>query len=361
MKLLFEYLYGDQLRKATAEHLKTVVETEIKASRRRADALLASLQCSPGPKITIGRTPWGAEVMVPLSDIVGAHGVISGATGTGKTRVALQVAKAKLEAIIEALITNACNPGGIGELDCKGDLFHGTLFLLQKALEQVERTHPRVAEELRKRVSILDFSCQDPITSYGMLVPWPDAEPTFFARSRTDVLASRGGFGFERPNTGETNDWLTPPALVSLLGSFDLDPCGCPLSPYRLARSVYFPPQDGLILPWQGRVFCNPPYGPHVSTWVRRMANHGNGILLIFSRVETKAWEDVWRTGDAFLFPFSRISFRRADGERVRSGTAPSALIAFGAQNAHALSECHIAGALIRRAGILGGVRVSSL
>jgi hypothetical protein len=122
--------------------------------------------------------------------------------------------------------------------------------------------------------------------------------------------AKRGGFGFESPNEGETNSWLTPPELVQRLGHFDLDPCGCPGQPFLHADRTYFPPnEDGLTLPWGGRIFCNPPYGPHVARWVDRMADHRNGILLIFSRVETIAWESVWKTGDAFLFPAGRIYF----------------------------------------------------
>jgi len=147
-----------------------------------------------------------------------------------------------------------------------------------------------------------------------------------------------------------------------MLGEFDLDPCGCPLSPYRLAKVTYLPPdQDGLTLPWEGRVFCNPPYGPHVGEWAKRMAEHRNGILLIFRRTETEVWRGIWKAGDAFLFPYGRINFLRADGERANSGTAPSALIAYGQNNVEALQNSGIAGALQSRAELLGGIKASVL
>jgi hypothetical protein len=58
---------------------------------------------------------------------------------------------------------------------------------------------------------------------------------------------SVGGFGFEKPVEGNTNDWLTPPKLLKKLGTFDLDPCGCPGMPWSTATTIYFPPeQDGL-------------------------------------------------------------------------------------------------------------------
>lgn len=174
--------------------------------------------------------------------------------------------------------------------------------------------------------------------------------------------ATRTGFGFEKPNTGETNDWLTPLDLVNLLGEFDLDPCGCPVAPYRVAKETYLlPDQDGLALPWHGMVFCNPPYGPEVGKWADKMASHRNGIFLIFSRVETKAWERIWSSGDAFLFPFGRIKFNRPNGEPSGSGTAPSALIAYGGEAVSRLYNSDIAGARVGKATIRGSMRVSGL
>src|SRR3990167_10251463 len=102
--------------------------------------------------------------------------------------------------------------------------------------------------------------------------------------------ATRGGFGFEKPNDGQSHDWITPKKLIDLLGPFDLDPCEsdnqpwpCATKGYRLGRG-----EDGLVLPWQGVVYSNPPYGPHVIKWAKKMAEHRNGIFLIFSRTETE-------------------------------------------------------------------------
>ncbi len=174
---------------------------------------------------------------------------------------------------------------------------------------------------------------------------------------------SGDGFGHEKPHEGITNDWITPEKLVRIFGQFDLDPCEsdsqpwpCGIRGYRLARG-----ENGLLLPWAGRVYCNPPYGPHVGSWVERMAAHRNGILLIFNRSETAAWKRVWETGDGFLFPEGRTCFYLPDGTRAKSGTAPSALVAYGEANADALANAGLAGAFFRRAQICKGIKISTL
>ncbi len=128
----------------------------------------------------------------------------------------------------------------------------------------------------------------------------------------------RDGFGREKPNEGETNDWITPKWIIDAFNSkagdkgmfFDLDPCISTTQPWLTAREGYSVEQDGLLQNWHGMVYCNPPYGANVSTWARRMAKHGNGIMLIFARLETAAWfDDIFSTADGYLFPKGRIAF----------------------------------------------------
>lgn len=165
--------------------------------------------------------------------------------------------------------------------------------------------------------------------------------------------ATRSGFGYEKPNDGQSSDWWTPPEIVQSLGSFDLDPCAG-VGQIPLASRIYVPPQDGLSLPWEGRVFLNQPYGPQVGAWAERLREHGNGIMLIFARTETKAWRPIWCHADAILFPFRRITFLRpgsgpipSTGVKAKSGTAPSAFVAYGQANVEALRLCGIEGALV--------------
>jgi DNA N-6-adenine-methyltransferase (Dam). len=79
---------------------------------------------------------------------------------------------------------------------------------------------------------------------------------------------------------------------------------------------------------------------------MRRMANHGNGIALIFARTETDTFfETVWEKAQAILFLKGRLNFYRINGSPglINSG-APSVLIAYGDDNAEVLRTCGLSG-----------------
>lgn len=60
--------------------------------------------------------------------------------------------------------------------------------------------------------------------------------------------------------------------------------------------------QNGLIAPWEGRVWCNPPYGKQTFEWMRKCAQHGNAIALIFARTETKGFHaEIWNKAYALF------------------------------------------------------------
>ena len=152
-----------------------------------------------------------------------------------------------------------------------------------------------------------------------------------------------------RPNDGATNEWLTPPEIIRALGPFDLDPCSTTHPPWRTARTMYF--EAGLSLPWHGRVWLNPPYGPALGAWLHRLAEHGDGIAIAFARTETHAFfEWVWPKASGLLFVKGRIRFHRLDGSLpLWTSGGPSVLIAYGNENADRLQSGNgIPGAFVR-------------
>lgn len=142
------------------------------------------------------------------------------------------------------------------------------------------------------------------------------------------------------------DEWLTPPHVIEALGAFDLDPCSPVDRPWPTAGKHYTIFDNGLAQPWDGRVWCNPPYGLEAAKWLERCAHHGNAIALIFARTETRMFFDhVWPKAQGVLFLEGRLYFHHVCGTRAAANSgALSVLVAYGEQNAEILKTCKLPG-----------------
>lgn len=158
----------------------------------------------------------------------------------------------------------------------------------------------------------------------------------------------KGMGGHETPKRTTKDEWLTPPHVLAALGEFDLDPCAPIVRPWPTAREHFTEADNGLWKPWRGRVWCNPPYADY-GTWLGRLAEHGNGIALIFARTETEAFfEHVWSKATGLLFLAGRLTFHHVDGRQAAANSgAPSVLIAYGRENLAALYASKLPGAIV--------------
>lgn len=130
-----------------------------------------------------------------------------------------------------------------------------------------------------------------------------------------------------------TDEWYTPPEIFEALGlTFDLDPAAPPGGvPWVPARHHYAASDDGLSRPWGGLVWLNPPYGRQTSAWLDRLADHGEGLALVFSRTDTAWFHRAARNSTALCFIAGRLRFVRPDGTPAPAGAgAGSLLIAYG-------------------------------
>lgn len=127
---------------------------------------------------------------------------------------------------------------------------------------------------------------------------------------------------------GKTNVWLTPRFILDALGPFDLDPCAEPDWPVA-TRSICLP-TDGLKESWVGLVFMNPPYGKSTPQWLEKLARHGNGIALVFSRTDTKWFQRAADQCSAMMFLSPRLTFLRPDHSFGTNSGCGSCLVAFG-------------------------------
>ena len=125
---------------------------------------------------------------------------------------------------------------------------------------------------------------------------------------------------------GLNDEWLTPPEIIQALGDFDLDPCAPSVRPWSTARRHIALPADGLNSKWEGRVWLNPPFNRYIRPlWMQKMAEHGQGIMLIPAATETEAFHaHVWERANSVLFMRGRPHFHFIDGTRAdaNSGTA---------------------------------------
>ena len=139
--------------------------------------------------------------------------------------------------------------------------------------------------------------------------------------------------------------WKTPSDILEKLypivgGMFDLDPCSPTLDRKNahVRAKVYHNGEhgnDGLQLPWFGKVFVNPPYNRELKNWIKKC--HDESVVgkvelciaLIPARPDTLAWHN-WIAGSADVFMFrGRLKFSASvDGDPA---PFPSALVVWNA------------------------------
>lgn len=153
---------------------------------------------------------------------------------------------------------------------------------------------------------------------------------------------STGGLVHEQGWINGSSEWYTPPHIFEALGiEFDLDPAAPPGGvPWIPARRHFAQADDGLTRPWRGRVWLNPPYGRETPAWLGRLAEHGDGIALVFARSDTAWFHHFAPRATALCFVAGRLKFVPGDGRAERSTAgAPSLLMAFGLSCALAVAQ----------------------
>jgi len=89
------------------------------------------------------------------------------------------------------------------------------------------------------------------------------------------------------------NDTLqTPEYVYKALGEIDLDPCAGVNTNIGKVNYAIERGENGLELPWDGFVFCNPPFSQK-ELWIERMKEHNNGIMLLPERGSAPWFTDL--------------------------------------------------------------------
>lgn len=155
---------------------------------------------------------------------------------------------------------------------------------------------------------------------------------------------------FERSDR-TTIEWYTPPEIILSLDVFDLDPCSSEAA-YNLnhsAKRYYTKEDNGLIKEWYGRIWLNPPYEqPTISQFISRMAQHGNGIALLYNRCDNRLFHNViFPTANCIFFLRDRIYFFKPDGGRGERPGCGSILAAWGENNVAAIENSGLKGTML--------------
>jgi len=134
--------------------------------------------------------------------------------------------------------------------------------------------------------------------------------------------------------TSDSNEWATPQKFYEELDAefhFNLDPC----STHENAKCErHFTLEDnGLARDWGGaRVFCNPPYGREIATWVRKCYEESRKpdtlvVMLIPARTDTAYFHDfIYHKADEIRFIRGRLHFN----ESKQGAPFPSMVVVYG-------------------------------
>ena len=118
----------------------------------------------------------------------------------------------------------------------------------------------------------------------------------------------------------ESTEHYTPQyildAVIACLGEIDLDPASNNHEIPNVPVAWHYTAQDnGLLRPWEGRVFLNPPFGPGVERWFSKLyleraaGRITEAIVLWKSATETAAWKTLTAISCRVCFPSARIRF----------------------------------------------------
>lgn len=133
--------------------------------------------------------------------------------------------------------------------------------------------------------------------------------------------------------SSKTDDWSTPQDLFDTLDAefdFTLDPCASDAN-HKCAK-YYTAAENGLKQSWAGeRVFCNPPYGRAIKSWVRKCCEESTKlcVMLIPARTDTAWFHDyIYHKAD-IRFIRGRLRF----GNSRNSAPFPSMIVIFRGKN----------------------------
>ncbi len=129
-----------------------------------------------------------------------------------------------------------------------------------------------------------------------------------------------------------SDEWRTPPALFAAVDAefhFTLDAAATPDN--ALCPRYYTKADDALRHPWEGVVWCNPPYSqlsafvPYAVAASREWSSVV--VLLLPAYTDTRYWALIMQEAHEIRWLHRRVAFLTAEGRRQTTARFPSALV----------------------------------
>jgi hypothetical protein len=231
----------------------------------------------------------------------------------------------------------------------------------------------RIARELRELVGkenvrtvwvnwlAADDGTPNPVAQacfvFEMRPPQAEARPTVDLSFQSRVSASKRSPGADvtvaQSATGSNCEYWTLKAEFDALGitsdrPFDIDVAspGREFVPWVPAAKHYTRRENGLLQPWYGFIYCNPPHGIDngVEEWIERFIAHPEGIFLSADWTSAVWWHRLAKGSDAVLFVCPKIQFVKPPWMPEGQNTLGTSLFARGERGLEALRHAERAG-----------------
>ena len=130
-----------------------------------------------------------------------------------------------------------------------------------------------------------------------------------------------------------SDEWYTPSMIIEAarecMGQIDLDPASCKAAQRTVKATQYFTAKDdGLVQPWSGRVWCNPPFSCK-ALWCQRLVEYAGPWIALLPNTgfDARAVQAVIEVVDVILLVARRLAFWQADNPDGKAGNVTGSVV----------------------------------
>ena len=171
--------------------------------------------------------------------------------------------------------------------------------------------------------------CLNPACPVHYFTASPDRHKSPYRTAAHYMRAYRARSMLKVYHRSQRATWETPPALFQALDAefhFTLDACATPQN--TKCAVFYTEAEDALAQPWNGTVWCNPPYGRSIALWIHKAWESAQAgatvVCLVKATSDTKWWHQYTPDAEVRFLP-GRLTFVGAESP----APFPSCLVIF--------------------------------